>query len=195
MRRAGKGGAVCPNADPEGANVIRTGTGFDAHRLVAGRPLILGGVRVEFELGLAGHSDADVLCHAIADALLGSVADGDIGQHFPDNDPAWKDASSLDLLRKTAERVRARAACINNIDATIIAERPRIAPHVPAMRGNLAKAMSIPLSSVSVKATTVEGMGSLGRGEGIAAMAVATVDQEWRQEEEEPAEDPPNWNR
>jgi 2-C-methyl-D-erythritol 2,4-cyclodiphosphate synthase len=174
--------------------MIRTGTGFDAHRLVAGRDLILGGVRVEFELGLAGHSDADVLCHAIADALLGAVADGDIGKHFPDNDPAWKDASSIGLLKETAERVRALSAEINNVDATIIAERPKLAPHVPEMRRNLADALGIPASHVSVKATTVEGMGSLGRGEGIAAMAVATVDQECSREGAAKAR-PLNWNR
>jgi len=157
--------------------MIKTGIGFDAHRLVAGRKLILGGVRFDYPLGLEGHSDADVLCHAIADALLGAVADGDIGTHFPDSDPQWKDANSLDLLEQVRERLTARRAGIVNVDAVVLAEQPRLAPHRDAMRANLARALKIGPDCVSVKATTVEGMGALGRKEGIAVMAVATVKQ------------------
>lgn len=156
--------------------MIRTGIGFDAHRLVTGRRLILGGVKIDHPLGLLGHSDADVLCHAVADALLGSVAAGDIGQHFPDTDPAWKDANSLELLRATAAIVRGKGARILNVDATVMAEAPKLARHIAAMRGNLAGAMNVAADEVSVKATTMEGMGSLGRSEGIAVMAVATVE-------------------
>jgi 2-C-methyl-D-erythritol 2,4-cyclodiphosphate synthase len=156
--------------------MIRTGIGFDVHRFRTGRRLVLGGVTIPHARGLQGHSDADVLAHAVADALLGAVADGDIGQHFPDTDPRWKDADSLDLLAAVAQRVRARAAQIVNVDATVVAEAPRIAPHTDAMRAHLARAMGVSAMSVSVKATTMERMGALGRGEGIAAMAVATVD-------------------
>ncbi len=148
------------------------------HRLVAGRKLILGGVHFDYPLGLEGHSDADVLSHAIADALLGAVADGDIGTHFPDSDPQWKDMNSLDLLGQVRERLAARGAIIVNVDAVVLAEQPRMAPHRDAMRGNLARALKIELDCVSVKATTVESMGALGRKEGIAVMAVATVKQE-----------------
>ena len=156
--------------------MIRTGTGFDVHRFAEGRRLILCGVLIDHPRGLLGHSDADVLAHAIADALLGAMADGDIGQHFPDTDPRWKDADSLKLLASVAGRVGARRGRIVNVDATVIAERPRIAPHVPAMRVKLAAALGIDVAGVSVKATTMEGLGSLGREEGIAAMAVATVE-------------------
>ncbi len=157
--------------------MYRNGIGFDAHRFAPGRPLVLGGVEIEHALGLAGHSDADVLCHAIADALLGAVAEGDIGRHFPDTDPAWKDARSLDLLREVASIVRSTDARIVNVDATVIAQRPRLAPRISEMRANLAEAMGIPAERVSVKATTVERMGAFGREEGIGAMAVATVEQ------------------
>lgn len=157
--------------------MIRTGIGFDTHRFVKGRKLVLGGVAIEHKAGLDGHSDADVLCHAIADALLGAIADGDIGTHFPNTDPAWKDACSIDLLRKVAACVKAAGATINNVDATVVAEQPRISPHVPKMRDNLANALGIPAGRVSVKATTAETMGALGRQEGMAAMAVATVEQ------------------
>ncbi len=158
--------------------MIRTGIGYDVHRLVAGRRLILGGIEIPHEVGLLGHSDADVLCHAIADALLGAVADGDIGKHFPDTDARWKDADSVRLLAAVAERVRAHRAVVMNVDATVLAERPKLAPHVPAMRARLAGALGLPVERVSVKATTVEGLGALGRREGIAVMAVATVEQE-----------------
>lgn len=156
--------------------MVRTGIGFDAHRFAPGRRLVLGGVQIPSPVGLLGHSDADVLCHAVADALLGSVAAGDIGQHFPDSDAAWKDACSLDLLRRTAEIVRARGARIVNTDATVLAEKPRLAPHVERMRALIAGALGIAAADVSVKATTLEKMGAIGREEGIAVMAVATVD-------------------
>ncbi len=158
--------------------MIRTGIGFDVHALTEGRRLVLGGVQIAHEQGLMGHSDADALAHAIADALLGAVADGDIGQHFSNRDPRWKDADSMVLLGHVAERVRARGASIVNVDSTVIAEAPRIAPHVPSMRERIAAAIGIGPDRVSVKATTCEQMGFLGRREGIAAMAVATVEQE-----------------
>ncbi len=157
--------------------MIRTGIGYDVHRLVADRRLVLGGVEIPHAVGLLGHSDADVLCHAISDALLGAVADGDIGQHFPDTDPQWRGADSIRLLETVAARVRAHGATLVNIDATVLAERPKLAPHIPAMRERLAGAVDLPVDRVSVKATTVEGLGALGRREGIAVMAVATVDQ------------------
>ena len=157
--------------------MIRTGIGFDIHQYAAGRRLVLGGVEVPSQRGLAGHSDADVVCHAIADALLGAVADGDIGVHFPNTDQRWANANSLGLLKIVAERVHAKNAAIINVDATIIAEVPRICPHVAAMRRNLADAMGIGVDWVSIKATTSEGLGALGRAEGIAVMAVATVNQ------------------
>lgn len=157
--------------------MTRTGIGFDAHRLMAGRRLVLGGVEIPHNAGLLGHSDADVLTHAIMDALLGAVGDGDIGGHFSDRDPRWKDADSLMLLRRVVARVRAQGWQVVNTDATVLAEAPRLSPHVPLMRARLAETMGIAPDSVSVKATTVEGMGAIGRREGISAMAVATVEQ------------------
>lgn len=157
--------------------MVRTGIGFDTHRFVTGRKLILGGVALEHTAGLDGHSDADVLCHAVVDALLGAIADGNIGTHFPNTDPAWKDASSIELLRKVAVCVRTAGATINNVDSTVIAEQPRVMPHVLQMRTNIANALGIPAGRVSVKATTPETMGALGRQEGIAVMAIATVEQ------------------
>jgi len=156
--------------------MIKTGIGFDVHRLVPGRQLVLGGVRIEYAFGLEGHSDADVLCHAVADALLGSVADGDIGTHFPDTDPKWKGANSLDLLSRVMDRLKDQKAVVVHVDSTILAEQPCLAPYRDAMRVNLARALKVKTECVSVKATTIEGLGSLGRKEGIAAMAVATVD-------------------
>ena len=153
----------------------RTGIGFDAHRFADGRRLVLGGVEITGERGLLGHSDADVLTHAVADALLGAVADGDIGAHFPDSDARWKDADSIELLRAVVDRLTKVGRRVGNVDVTVMAEAPRLAPHVPGMRARLAEAMGIAPAAVSVKATTVEGMGALGRGEGIAAMAVASV--------------------
>ncbi len=157
--------------------MIRTGIGFDIHGFDPDRPLILGGVRIPGAPGLAGHSDADVLAHAVADALLGAVAAGDIGHHFPDTDPGWKNADSLDLLRRVTDVIHKRDAAIINTDATVMTEIPRLAPYIDRMRNHLAEAMGIPPDAVSVKATTMEGMGAIGRREGIAVMAVATVCQ------------------
>ncbi len=157
--------------------MIRTGIGFDIHRFDHRRPLVLGGVLIRGVPGLLGHSDADVLSHAVADALLGAVAGGDIGHHFPDTDPAWENADSIELLRRVAGILRQRKAAIVNTDATVMAERPRIAPYIETMRTRLADAMGIEPQFVSVKAGTMEKMGSVGRGEGIAVLAVATVEQ------------------
>lgn len=154
---------------------MRTGIGFDTHRLVEGRKLILGGVDIPHETGLLGHSDADVLTHAIMDALLGAVADGDIGRHFPDTDPKWAGADSVALLSAVVARLAAGGWRVGNVDATVLAERPKLLPHIPAMRGRLAEAMGVGVGAVSVKATTVEGLGAIGRREGISAMAVTTV--------------------
>lgn len=158
--------------------MIRCGTGYDAHRLTAGRKLILGGVEIPHERGLEGHSDADVLCHAIADALLGAIAEGDIGHHFPNTDESIRGISSLEILEKVSALLEAKKARAVNIDATLVAEAPKIAPHIPAMRGKIAAALWIDTSCVSIKATTNEGLGAIGRGEGMAAMAVAMVEQE-----------------
>ncbi len=156
----------------------RTGIGYDVHRLAEGRALVLGGIRIPHALGLLGHSDADVLTHAVMDALLGAVADGDIGKHFPDTDARWKDADSLDLLRQVIARLAARGWRVGNVDATVMAEAPRLAPHIADMRARLAEALGVTPEAVSVKATTVEGLGAIGRREGIAAMAVATVNRQ-----------------
>lgn len=156
---------------------IRTGIGFDAHRFAERRRLILGGVVVPYELGLEGHSDADVLCHAVCDALLGAVAMGDIGVHFPPGDPRWKDADSVSLLKAVGALVEGTGASVVNVDATVVAEEPALATHVAQMRDNIAQALCLNVDAVSVKATTVEGMGALGRKEGIAAIAVATVEK------------------
>lgn len=155
--------------------MFRTGIGFDSHRLCKGRRLIIGGVEISFAKGLMGHSDADVLCHAMCDALLGAIADGDIGMHFPDTDPNWKDADSLKLLATVCERVRSKGWGIVNTDATIIVQEPRMAPYIQPMRERLAQVMGIEVAAVSIKAKTNEGMGFEGRGEGISVMAVATV--------------------
>ena len=153
---------------------MRTGIGFDVHSFAPGRPLILGGVRIPFESGLAGHSDADVLTHAICDALLGAAALGDIGRHFPDTDPEWEGADSLDLLRRVVVMVEGAGFSIGHIDATILAEKPNIAPHVEAMTARLLE--NLPeSSSINIKATTMEKMGALGRGEGMGTLAVATI--------------------
>ena len=151
---------------------MRIGHGYDVHRLVEERELILGGVQIPYEKGLLGHSDADVLLHAIADALLGALALGDIGKHFPDKDPQYKGISSLILLKKTAELVRSRGYKVGNVDATVLAQRPKLAPYIPSMRENIADALGIDVDRVSVKATTEEGLGFTGSGEGIAAHAV-----------------------
>jgi 2-C-methyl-D-erythritol 2,4-cyclodiphosphate synthase len=156
--------------------MTRTGIGYDSHRLVAGRPLILGGQRIPHELGLAGHSDADVVAHALTDALLGASAAGDIGRLFPDTDPRWKDADSIALLRTACDHIRNRGYRPVQADITVMLERPRLAPHIAAMVRTLSHALGIEESALSVKAKTNEGMGFIGRGEGIAAMAVATVE-------------------
>jgi 2-C-methyl-D-erythritol 2,4-cyclodiphosphate synthase len=150
---------------------VRTGIGIDSHRFEPGRRLVLGGVEIPYELGLAGYSDADVLAHAIADALLGAAGLGDIGQHFPDTDEAWRDADSMELLRDVVARVREAGHEVVHVDATVMLERPRLAPYRDAIRASLAGV----LGSVNVKATTGEGMGFVGRGEGAAALAVATI--------------------
>ena len=155
--------------------MYRTGIGFDSHRLCEGRRLIIGGVKIAHEKGLMGHSDADVLCHALIDSLLGAVADGDIGRHFSDKDPQWKDADSMMLLAYVVERLNGRGWNIVNIDSTIVAESPRMAPYIEQMRENLAETLDVGIDAVSVKAKTNEGMGFVGRGEGISSMAVATV--------------------
>ena len=153
------------------------GIGYDVHRFIEGRPLILGGVEIPHTHGLDGHSDADVLAHAIADAVLGAIGERDIGHHFPNSDESIRGISSLAILRKVARLVISTGRRIVNIDATLIAEAPKISPHVAEMRANLAAALQIPVARVGVKATTNERMGFLGRGEGIAAMAVASVEQ------------------
>jgi 2-C-methyl-D-erythritol 2,4-cyclodiphosphate synthase len=154
---------------------IRTGLGYDCHRLVEGRPLILGGVRIEHDLGLLGHSDADVLTHAIIDALFGAAALGDIGEHFPDTDEQYRDADSLALLRATVAKLTDAGFEIVNVDATVVIERPKLAGYRNAMRASLAGALATQIDRVSVKATRGEGMGFVGRGEGAAALAVATL--------------------
>ncbi len=151
---------------------FRSGVGWDSHRFAEGRDLVLGGVRVDFPLGLAGFSDADALTHAVIDALLGAAALGDIGRHFPDTDEAWRDADSMELLRTIVERVREAGFVLENVDATVMLERPKLAPHRDAIHAALAAVLECP---VNVKATTGEGMGFIGRGEGAAAMAIATL--------------------
>lgn len=153
----------------------RVGIGYDIHRLVAGRPLVLGGVRVASDVGLLGHSDADVLAHAVMDALLGAAALGDIGRHFPPSDPAFRDADSMELLARVVRLLRDRGWHPWNVDATVVAERPRLAPHIEEMRARIAAAAGLDVGAVSVKATTNEGLGSEGRGEGMSALAVATI--------------------
>ena len=154
---------------------MRIGMGYDVHRLVENRDLIMGGVKIPYEKGLLGHSDADVLLHAIMDALLGAAALGDIGKHFPDNDPAYKGADSLILLKKVGELLSEAGYVIENIDSTIIAQRPKMAPHIEQMRRNIADTLGLDLSRVNVKATTEEGLGFTGSGEGISAQAVALI--------------------
>ena len=156
----------------------RCGIGYDAHRLVAGRKLILGGVEIPHDVGLEGHSDADVLCHAIADALLGAIGESDIGHHFPNTDEGIRGISSLAILERVIDVLRGQKARLVNVDATLIAEAPKIAPHIPAMREGIARALQLDVTRISIKATTNEGLGAIGRGEGMAAMAVASVEQD-----------------
>ena len=156
---------------------LRVGLGYDVHRVKTGRPLVLGGVRFESEWGLDGHSDADVLLHAIGDALLGAAGLGDLGEHFPPGDARWKDISSLDLLSRIATLLAERGARVVNVDAMLVAEAPKLAPHRATMCGNIASALGIESDRVSVKATTNEALGAIGRREGLAAMAVALVER------------------
>jgi 2-C-methyl-D-erythritol 2,4-cyclodiphosphate synthase len=156
--------------------MIRTGIGYDVHRLVEGRALVLGGVTIAHERGLLGHSDADVLCHAIADAVLGALGEPDIGHWFPPSDPSIAGISSLEILRKCAEIAAGKGATLHNVDATLIAERPKIRPYVEEMRAKIANALGVSPGQIGVKATTNEHLGFLGREEGMAAMAVCTVD-------------------
>lgn len=154
----------------------RCGIGYDAHRLAAGRNLVLGGVEIPHSLGLEGHSDADVLCHAIADALLGAIGERDIGHHFPNTDESIRGISSIAILERVQKVIAEKDARIVNIDATLLAEAPKIAPHIPAMRKRLATALEIDVDAIGLKATTNEGLGAVGRGEGMAAIAVASVE-------------------
>ena len=155
---------------------MRVGQGFDVHRLVAGRRLVIGGVEIAHDRGLLGHSDADVLLHAICDALLGAAALGDIGRHFPDTDPRYKDSDSRALLREVVRLVRSKGLRIANVDATIVAQAPRMAPHIPAMVAHIAADCGLRPEDVNVKATTTESLGFAGRGEGIAAQAICLVE-------------------
>lgn len=154
---------------------MRVGMGYDVHKLVEGRDLIIGGVKIPHTLGLLGHSDADVLLHAISDALLGAAALGDIGKHFPDTDPQYKGASSMMLLERVGELVSEKGYVIENIDATIIAQKPKMRPHIPEMEQNIAKALKIDISQINVKATTEEGLGFTGKEEGISSQAICAL--------------------
>lgn len=155
---------------------MRIGHGVDAHAFAYGRKLVIGGVEIPFEQGLQGHSDADVLLHAICDALIGAAGLGDIGRHFPDSDPRYKGVSSRELLQTTGRMLATQGWQIVNIDATVIAERPRMAPHIPAMAQNIAEELGIGLDAVNIKAKTTEQLGFIGRGEGVAAEAVALIE-------------------
>jgi len=170
------GGATARPRTGEG-DIMRVGYGYDVHRWAQGRRLVLGGVPIDHPEGLLGHSDADVLVHAVCDALLGAAGAGDIGVHFPDSDPRFKDARSLDLLAQTAAVLRGRGFAIVNIDATVVAEAPKIHPYRDRMVRNIAAAAQLEAGKVNVKATTAEGLGSLGRGEGIAAVCVALIER------------------
>jgi 2-C-methyl-D-erythritol 2,4-cyclodiphosphate synthase len=154
---------------------LRVGTGFDAHRLVAGRPLLLGGVRVDHDRGLEGHSDGDCLLHALCDALLGAAGAGDLGRHFPSDDARWRGVASLTLLSEVARLLRERGYVVENVDATLLAQAPRLAPHLDAMREAISRCLGVALEAVSVKAKSSDGLGAIGRAEGIAAQAVALL--------------------
>jgi 2-C-methyl-D-erythritol 2,4-cyclodiphosphate synthase len=156
-------------------SAVTTGIGWDSHRLVEGRPLILGGVAIPFERGLHGHSDADVLAHAIVDALLGAAGLGDIGEHFPDTDEQWAGADSLELLRAVVALVAERGHSVVNVDSTVLMERPKLGPHKAEIRASLAGSLGVGAERVNVKASTGEGMGFVGRGEGVAALAIVTL--------------------
>lgn len=168
---------LCRKFDETGTEEdMRIGMGYDVHRLTEGRRLIMGGVEIPYEKGLLGHSDADVLLHAIMDALLGAAALGDIGKHFPDNDAAYLGASSRLLLKKVSELLKENNYAIGNIDATIIAQRPKMLPYIPAMRENIAKTLEIPVNRINIKATTEEGLGFTGEGAGISAQAICLLE-------------------
>jgi 2-C-methyl-D-erythritol 2,4-cyclodiphosphate synthase len=171
---------------------VRTGIGYDSHRLAAGRPLILGGVEIPHETGLDGHSDADVLTHAVIDALLGAAGLGDIGQHFPDTDERWRGADSIGLLQAVVARLAQDGLVAVHVDTTVVMERPKLGPHRDAVCRRLAWALGVEPSEVNVKATTGEGMGFIGRGEGVAALAVATVEGVPRPDRSEPPLGPPD---
>lgn len=156
--------------------MLRIGQGYDIHPLVAGRRLVLGGVEIPSDVGLEGHSDADVLVHAIMDALLGALALGDIGQHFPNTDERYRGIDSIRLLEKVADLIGQHGAKVINVDSTLVAEKPKLAPHISTMRERIGAALSIPASAISIKATTAEKLGALGRGEGISASAIALID-------------------
>ena len=164
--------------------LMRVGMGYDVHKLTEGRDLILGGVNIPYEKGLLGHSDADVLLHAITDAILGAAALGDIGKHFPDTDPAYKGISSVKLLVHVAGLLKENDYTIGNIDATIIAQKPKMAPHIPKMRENIAEALGIKISQLNIKATTEEGLGFTGQGEGISSQAICSLYRIGKLEEE-----------
>ena len=164
--------------------LMRVGMGYDVHKLTEGRKLILGGVDIPWEKGLLGHSDADVLIHAIMDALLGAAALGDIGKHFPDTDPRYEGISSIELLKKVGELLEEKGYVVENIDATIIAQKPKMAPHIPTMRENIAEALGIKISQLNIKATTEEGLGFTGQGEGISSQAICSLYRIGKLEEE-----------
>ena len=153
----------------------RVGLGYDCHRMVDGRPLVLGGVHIPCDRGLSGHSDADAVCHAITDAVLGGAGAGDIGQHFPDDDPQWKDASSIDLLGQAVSLIAARGYRVGNVDVVVVLERPKIRPHVAEMRQSLAHVLQIEPQKISIKGKTAEGLDAVGRGEAVAVHAVAVL--------------------
>ena len=157
---------------------MRVGMGYDVHRLAQGRELILGGVKIPFEKGLLGHSDADVLVHALMDAMLGAAALGDIGKHFPDSDPRYKDASSMGLLAEVVKLLQLADYQVNNVDVTVVAQAPKLAEYIPAMRLNLAEVLGTSVDDISIKATTTEGLGFTGTGEGIASYAVCSIIRE-----------------
>jgi 2-C-methyl-D-erythritol 2,4-cyclodiphosphate synthase len=157
-------------------SAFRCGIGYDAHRLMSGRKLILGGVEISHHRGLEGHSDADVLSHAIADAILGALGAGDIGKHFPNTDEAIRGISSIEILRHVATIAAQKNARVVNVDATLLAEAPKISPHIPAMQEKIAAALGVQVDAISIKATTNEGLGAIGRGEGMSAIAVASVE-------------------
>lgn len=155
--------------------IERVGTGFDAHRLVSGRPLVLGGVSIPHHHGLAGHSDGDCLLHAVCDAVLGALAAGDMGQHFPSNDPRWKDVESRVFVKEVARLLRAAGLAVAHLDATVVAEAPRLGPHLEAMRRSIASLLQTDVANVSVKAKSTDGLGAIGRGEGVAAFTTVLL--------------------